>query len=143
MSCKTGVPVVIATNRNTSGTTNGLQPVRLELASREGDEEEGQHVIKLTPMSVAEAQAEQRLTLQVDVHGRVVHIAEAPATLFSFKPQQLEGLCMSSFVDVFRAEHGADMAAVLRALVQRWEQRWLWVASVSGIPSCGSHPAPP
>jgi hypothetical protein len=119
MSCKTGLPVVIASSSHAAVASGGVLPVKLDITSREEDEEV-LHVARITPLTLAQAQAEQRVTIKVDAKGVVLAASEAPAALFGFKPAALLGHSLAGFVDVFRADPGLDVGAALRALLERW-----------------------
>lgn len=119
MSCKSGLPVVIASSSHAAVASGGVLPVRLAITSREGEEEEVLHVARISPLTLAQAQAEQRVTIKVDARGVVAAASEAPAALFGFKPAALLGRSLCGFIDVFRADPGLDVGAALRALLER------------------------
>jgi hypothetical protein len=118
MSCKSGLPVVISSSSHAAVASGGMLPVRLAVSSLEEDDEV-LHVTQITPLTLAQAQCEQRITVKVDAQGVVVAASDAPMALFGFKPAALVGRSLAGFVDVFRADPGLEVAAALSALLER------------------------
>ncbi|GLC67718.1 hypothetical protein PLESTF_000598200 [Pleodorina starrii] len=104
-SCRSGVTMVLGPTPKTQ------QAVRVAIKSTDESGEQ-QHVVKVSPSTLAEGLDERRLRITIDTSGTVTDVGQSPTALFGFKPTALLGRSLSDCVDVLHAAaRGASSAA--------------------------------